>query len=91
MTIIDFAKENRQEVINNCPKGVELSRFMSEFIIKFDKISSDYGFIGFPPFYDAISDVIDTIRTDVEIAGLNANNFLREHNAEASRKMYYEK
>lgn len=87
MTTLEFAKENRSQVIESCPEGVNLSRFMSAFIEKFNKTSKEYGFVGFPSFYDAISDTIDTIRTDAEIAGINACNWLQEHNAEVSKKM----
>ena len=87
MTTLEFAKENRNQVIENCPQGVELGRFMSEFIIKFNKTSKDYGFVGFPSFYDAINDTVETIRTDAQIAGIKANNFLQEHNAEVAKQM----
>ena len=88
MTTIEFAKENRQQVIENCPEGVSLNRFMTEFLVKFEKTSKDYGFVGFPSFYDAINDTVETIRTDAQIAGIEANNWLNEHNAEVSKKMW---
>ena len=87
MTTLEFAKENRDQVIENCPEGVDMSRFMNEFLVKFNKISTEYGSVCYPAFYDAISDTCDSIRTDAEISGIKANNFLQEHNAEVSRKM----
>lgn len=87
MTTIEFAKENREQVIENCPQGVELGRFMNEFIVKFNKISAEYGFVGFPSFYDAINETVETIRTDAQIAGIKANNFLQDHNAEVAKQM----
>ena len=87
MTTLEFAKENREQVIENCPEGVNLNRYMNEFLVKFNATAKSYGSVCYPAFYEAIDYVVETIRTDDEISGIKANNFLREHNAEVSRKM----
>lgn len=87
MTTLEFAKENRQQVIENCPEGVSLNRFMNEFLAKFEKVSNEYSFVGFPSFYDAINDTVEFIHTDAEVSGIKASNFLQDHNIEVSKEM----
>ena len=87
MTTIEFAKENREQVIINCPEGVTLSRFMNEFLARFEATAKAYDSVCFPAFYEAIETTIETIRTDAQISSIKANNYLQDANFEASRKM----
>ena len=87
MTTLEFAKENRQQVIENCPEGVSLNRFMNEFLAKFEMVSKEYGFVGFSSFNDALTDTVDATYTDDQINGIKSNNFLQDHNIEVNKNL----
>lgn len=87
MTTLEFAKENRDQVIENCPEGVSLSRFMNEFLGRFEATAKAYDSVCFPAFYEAIENTINTIRTDAQISSIKANNYLQDASFEASRKL----